>query len=1282
MTEVPESIGQERFFDDVSESSGDVALSDPSDAEESGSEEEFQAVDHVAEQAYRVTQEDSDEDAHHEAELAAYLARHRSQDQDEQEQKPQSDSASAADMSADSELRPAAAGGDEPEPAAAKDHSASTTADNGHSTVVSEAGDHEQAAEVPALTAETQQDAVLPSIEAVSAENTFQPDPEPAEQSQSVKDETPAKDDRSGEADQQPADTRPSFADIQKVLDTAASDNVHAESDSNNGKAEPEDNDNDSTAESELNDGEAESAQQLEAQGPLPSLPELASAQQDDNEPEAAKSAEAISAAEPEAAGEPEAAAQPEAAAEPAAVVEPEAAGEPEAAAEPEAEAEEELALEQTQPIAESASTESPYKQESAPTVATSTTESRTVTSSEKSSGSSMPRLPSLPVRRGAPSLPSRALASTGSGTAATSAPTVSSQQEAAPPASTANNGSDTASRPALAPNSAPGPAPTPPAASTPVVNNGHTHDTEIAAGVKNGNGQGTSSSVTAVSHPTSSSNSAGSSANNGVNPPRQPVGNANPSIPPRPTGNANPSIPPRPTGSANPSIPPRPSGTANPSIPARQQAVVPAGPARQSAGNGQVGAAAAPAAEEESAENRELREKVQNFRVLLVRLTLRLGQSTRGSIVQQVNYRLDLAERIRMPQTSSSTRRVYGFEAACRQAEDLESQSADQLLPFACTVMVIGMSGVGKSATINSVLDADAAAPTNAFEPGTNRIREINGTVAGVRVKFIDTPGLQPSAANIGSNQRLLNQMHGAFQKYKPDIMLYMDRADVFRTDMADVPLLTAITETFGPNMWFNTIVALTHAAAAPPDGTNGPITYDTYTRTRTQLLQQNIRQASGDMRLLNPVALVENHPACRKNERGYAVLPNQLVWKPHLILLLLSSKLLSETDALLKIQQDSSAGDAQRRAMRMLLAGRKMPPIPYLIASFIQKKSPRKPPDEEQQFKHDSELKDLSQMEKKEEMRRRREYSRLRIDEAKAEAGANQAGVPAPDIPLQPSFDADNNSHRYRYMEPPPDAAICRPVVDPNCLDHDDGMNAFTVEKNGVLRKRGTYVGGAPGFVMAQVHKDKDMFNIVSEAEASYYHTHKLISTASFDAQTVQSDALFTGKLETRFKNHPKNKTAAGLLVSRLKEDGGLPTKGPVVYGAKIEDRFKPTDKVKVVLASATLMNKTDGRGGKEQAWNHTAETRIKAGEDDKLLVSVGLNNMRYRGKSGFGGNVSAQYAATQGTTVASNIQLNNERAGKMSLRVTSHDRPQLGFSLLLPVVGMILGKIRGRD
>ena len=52
-------------------------------------------------------------------------------------------------------------------------------------------------------------------------------------------------------------------------------------------------------------------------------------------------------------------------------------------------------------------------------------------------------------------------------------------------------------------------------------------------------------------------------------------------------------------------------------------------------------------------------------------------------------------------------------------------------------------------------------------------------------------------------------------------------------------------------------------------------------------------------------------------------------------------------------------------------------------------------------------------------------------------------------------------------------------------------------------------------------------------------------MISTASLESQTVQADALFTTKLETRYKMHPKNKTAAAILLSRLKEDGGLPTK-----------------------------------------------------------------------------------------------------------------------------------------
>ena len=66
-------------------------------------------------------------------------------------------------------------------------------------------------------------------------------------------------------------------------------------------------------------------------------------------------------------------------------------------------------------------------------------------------------------------------------------------------------------------------------------------------------------------------------------------------------------------------------------------------------------------------------------------------------------------------------------------------------------------------------------------------------------------------------------------------------------------------------------------------------------------------------------------------------------------------------------------------------------------------------------------------------------------------------------------------------------------------------------------------------------------------------------------------------------------------------------LMLQGPVVYGAKVEDRFKASDKVKVLLASATLMNKSEKHMPREQAWNHSVETRIKAGDDDRLAVST---------------------------------------------------------------------------
>ena len=83
------------------------------------------------------------------------------------------------------------------------------------------------------------------------------------------------------------------------------------------------------------------------------------------------------------------------------------------------------------------------------------------------------------------------------------------------------------------------------------------------------------------------------------------------------------------------------------------------------------------------------------------------------------------------------------------------------------------------------------------------------------------------------------------------------------------------------------------------------------------------------------NPVSLAENHPNCRTNRTGDRVLPNGQVWKPQLLLLCFASKILTEANALLNLQ-DSNA--------RQMGSRQKLPPLPFLLSSLITSRPPRK--------------------------------------------------------------------------------------------------------------------------------------------------------------------------------------------------------------------------------------------------------------------------------------------------------------------------------------------------
>ncbi|GJP65462.1 hypothetical protein CLOP_g22335 [Closterium sp. NIES-67] len=723
--------------------------------------------------------------------------------------------------------------------------------------------------------------------------------------------------------------------------------------------------------------------------------------------------------------------------------------------------------------------------------------------------------------------------------------------------------------------------------------------------------------------------------------------------------------------------------------------------------------------------------EKVNSVRVKLLRLAARLGQSHSNVVVAQVLYRLELAEKFQesASRAGSGGVRIIGGamgsamrldRARARAAELDAAEGADSDLDFGLTVMVVGKTGVGKTATIHSLLGTNPPADAPPAElPATTRVREITGRVHGVNVKVVDVPGLHPSVADMRRNQSILRSAKRYLRGKQPDIVLYVDRLDVQARDYGDMELVRPISDTFGPAVWMNTIVVLTHASSAPPEDSSGrPMSYEMYVAQRSHVVQQTIRQASGDMRLLNPVALVENHPACRTNRTGDRVLPNGQVWRPQLLLLCFASKCLSEANSVLDI-----GGPGGARAQR----GRsRMPPLPYLLSSLLGPRQPLRLP-EEQQMGDDDEYDESSDSESdddevdydalppfrrltkaelqqleptqrreyyeeladrerlfqkkqwREELRRRRELRRKLEagedveedgaekakgaegeDGAEEDAGPSNVPVPMPDLDLPPSFDSDQPSHRYRYIETA-NQWLVRPMLEQHGWDHDTGYDGFQMEKAFAIR------GKVPASVSGQITKDKKDCTVALEAAASMRHGTSLlnapVTTAGLDVQSVGSSLAYTLRSETRFRTLPHNRTTAGISFTTY-DGSGLTT------GLKVEDRLLVGKNVSLNAAAGFV------RCGRLMARGANCEVQVRHPDHplDRTMGVLGLTLMDWQGDLVVGANVQAQATAGK-TNLLFRANVNNRAAGTISLRATSNEQLQMALIGLVPLLRYFL-------
>jgi len=468
-----------------------------------------------------------------------------------------------------------------------------------------------------------------------------------------------------------------------------------------------------------------------------------------------------------------------------------------------------------------------------------------------------------------------------------------------------------------------------------------------------------------------------------------------------------------------------------------------------------------------------------------------------------------------------------------------------------------------------------------------------------------------------------------------------------------------------------------------------------------RNNVVQQAIRQAAGDMRLMNPVSLVENHSACRTNRAGQRVLPNGQIWKPQLLLLCFASKILAEANALLKLQ-DSTPG-------KLFGSRPKVPPLPFLLSSLLQSRPQLKLPEEqvgdedasdedldeasdtEDESEYDklppfrclrkSQLDKLSKEQRKayydeleyreklflkkqlKEERQRRRFMKKMAGTAKEEAeeydinteedyaGPTSVPVPMPDMALPLSFDADNPTHRYRYLDTSSQWFV-RPVLETHGWDHDVGYEGLNLEKMFVIHNK------IPVSISGQVTKDKKEANLQMECAGNLKHGEGKTTLAGLDIQTVGKELACTLRTETIFSNFKHNKTTAGLAITLLGN--------AIAGGIKLEDRLTIGKRFKLVLNGGAIT----GHGDATYGGSLEATLRDKDHPIGRSLSTLGLSVMDWHGDLAIGCNLQSQFAVGRNSTMIARANLNNRGSGQVSIRISSSEQLQMVLIGIIPI------------